>query len=256
MGLTINKTRTRVQAEEAGAKAAGANTLAQLRAMSVEEIGQNLRGVQAGLIVDGWLIPEDPSITFSQGKHNKVDVLLGSNQDEGTFQGIGRPVTADQAKGYGPLAEEFARLYPASTPEEGNASGLMLARDQIAWNMRTWAGMHAKAGKKAYVFYFTRVTPGSTRGASHTAELPYMFQNPPANGWVDVDHALSDQMATYWVNFAATGDPNGKGLPTWQSYDAKKAEAMVFGNTSQFGAHIDAHRLAFFDKAFARFLTQ
>ena len=56
MGLTINKTRTRAQAEESGAKAAGTNTLAQLRAMSTEEIGTSLRGVQAGLIVDGWML--------------------------------------------------------------------------------------------------------------------------------------------------------------------------------------------------------
>jgi para-nitrobenzyl esterase len=187
-----------------------------------------------------------------------VDVLLGSNQDEGTFNGIGRPVTADQARRYGVLSAEFAKLYPAGSPEEGNSSGLALARDQLGWHMRTWAQAHAKAGKKAYVYYFTRVAPGQTRGATHTAELPYMFRNPPANGWAETDHALADQMSSYWANFAATGDPNGKGLPVWQAYDAKKndAQAMVLGNTAQFGAHIEAPRLAFFDKAYAQLLNQ
>lgn len=258
MGLTINKTRTREQAEETGAKAAGANTLAQLRAMSTEEIGTNLRGVQAGLIIDGWMIPVDPSVTFSQGKQNKVDVLLGSNQDEGTFAGLSRPVTAAQTQGYGTLAADFGRLYPSATTEEAAASGLMLARDQVGWHMRTWAQAQVAGGKKAFVYYFTRVAPGQTRGATHTAELPYMFQNPPAAGWADVDHALSDQMSTYWANFVTTGDPNGKGLPVWQAYDAKKndAQAMVFGNTTAFGAHIEAPRMAFFDKAYAQFLKQ
>ncbi len=258
MGLGIGFTRGRAEAEEAGAKAAGTNTLAQLRAMSTEEIGTNLRGVQAGLIIDGWMIPLDPSFTFSQGKQNKVDVLLGSNLDEGTFTGIGRPVTADQAQRYGAFSYEFAKLYPAGSPEVNTASGLALARDQLGWHMRTWAQAHAKAGKKAYVYYFTRVAPGQTRGATHTAELSYMFQNPPANGWVETDHALADQMSSYWANFAATGDPNGKGLPVWQAYDAKKndAQAMVLGNTAQFGAHIDAPRLAFFDKAYAQHLSQ
>ena len=259
MGLTISFMRSRADAEAAGAKSAGTNTLAQLRAMSPEEIGQNLRGVQAGLIIDGWMIPLDPSFTFSQGMQNKVDVLLGSNQDEGTFQGLSRPVTADQTQRYGNLAAEFSKLYPSATTEEAAASGLALARDQVGWHMRTFAQVEAKASKKAYVYYFTRVAAGQTRGATHTAELPYMFQNPAANNtWVDVDTKLSDQMSSYWVNFVTSGDPNGKGLPVWQAYDAKKndAQAMVFGNTTQFGAHIEAERLAFFDKAYKQLLSR
>ena len=37
------------------------------------------------MIVDGWMVPEDQSLTFVKGKQNDVDVLVGSNQDEGTF---------------------------------------------------------------------------------------------------------------------------------------------------------------------------
>ncbi|WP_231929594.1 carboxylesterase family protein [Micromonospora inositola] len=32
------------------------------------------------------------------------------------------------------------------------------------------------------------------------------------------EQQLSHQMITYWTNFAATGDPNGAGLPTWRAY--------------------------------------
>jgi para-nitrobenzyl esterase len=39
------------------------------------------------MIVDGWIIPEDLSITFADGRQNAVDVLVGSNKDEGTFAG-------------------------------------------------------------------------------------------------------------------------------------------------------------------------
>jgi para-nitrobenzyl esterase len=254
--LTMGKMRTRVQAEEAGARAAGTNTLAQLRAMSVEQIGQNLRGVEAGVIVDGWMIPEDQSLTFSRGKQNKVDVLLGSNHDEGTFfgngQGNAEQFQAQARQNYGELVTDFLKLYPASTNEEAGASGLARIRDEFGWYMRTFAQAEAKAGKKAYVYHFTRVAPGQTRGATHTAELTYMFQNPPATGWSDVDHKLADQMSTYWVNFAATGDPNGKGLPSWPVYDAKKndGQGMVFGDTTQFGPQIEVARLKFFDRVY------
>ena len=118
----------------------------------------------------------------------------------------------------------------------------MRSRDETGWHQRTWAQLTVKRGKKAYLYYFTHVPPGNgARGASHTAELPYMFNNPPANdSWLVGDHKLADMMSSYWVNFIATGDPNGKGLPPWQAYSAKNdSQAMVFGDTVQFGPQIE-----------------
>jgi para-nitrobenzyl esterase len=258
MGLSIGKMRTLEEAEEAGKRAAGTHTIAELRAMSTQDLAQNLTGVQAGVVVDGWMIPEDQSLTFAKGKQNDVDVLVGSNQDEGTFFG-GAPVSADAAKArakqtYVDLSDDFLKLYPASTDAEAVASALMRSRDETGWHQRTWAQLTVKRGKKAYLYYFTHVPPGNgARGATHTAELPYMFNNPPANdSWMVLDHKLADTMSSYWVNFIATGDPNGKGLPVWQSYSAKNdSQAMVFGDTVQYGPQIEAPRLAFFDKYYA-----
>jgi para-nitrobenzyl esterase len=260
MGLSIAKMRTLQQAEAAGKTAAGSHTIAELRGMSTQDLGQNVRGVQAGLIVDGWMIPEDESITYQKGTQNNVDILIGSNHDEGTFFGGGN-VTAEQAKTrasqtYGDLATEFLQLYPAGSDAEASASGLARTRDEVGWHMRTWAELQTKHGRKAYLYYFTHVPPGpdgepSPRGATHTAELAYMFHNPPTNDtWKQPDYKLSDMMSSYWANFAAKGDPNGKGLPVWPAYDQKKndGKAMVFGDTAEFGPQIDVPRLAFFDK--------
>jgi len=189
--------------------------------------------------------------------------MVGSNQDEGTFFG-GPPATAEATKTrvrqtYADLADDFLKLYPASTDAEAVASGLMRSRDETGWHQRTWAQLTAKRGKKAYLYYFTHVPPGNgARGATHTAELSYMFNNPPANdSWMVADHKLADMMSSYWVNFIATGDPNGKSLPVWQAYSAKNdGQAMVFGDTVQFGPQIDAPRLAFFDKYYAAVLKK
>ena len=35
-------------------------------------------------VIDGWIIPEDLSITFANGKQNPVDVIVGFNKDEHT----------------------------------------------------------------------------------------------------------------------------------------------------------------------------
>ena len=34
------------------------------------------------MIIDGWIVPEDLSITFANGKQNAVDLIAGSNKDE------------------------------------------------------------------------------------------------------------------------------------------------------------------------------
>jgi para-nitrobenzyl esterase len=41
-------------------------------------------------------------------------------------------------------------------------------------------------------------------------------------------------MSSYWVNFATTGDPNGKNLPKWPAFKPVKGEVvMSFGNTTE-----------------------
>ena len=88
--------------------------------------------------------------------------------------------------------------------------------------MRLWARADTKTGKsKAFLYYSTHQPPppqgGSPRGgfgsgATHGAEAAYIFHNLlPPRPWTDRDHQVSDMLASYWVNFAANGDPNGQG---------------------------------------------
>jgi carboxylesterase type B len=44
-----------------------------------------------------------------------------------------------------------------------------------------------------------------------------------------VEGLISEIMASYWVNFAATGDRNGKG-PAWPTFDTKSDRLMGFGD--------------------------
>ena len=54
------------------------------------------------------------------------------------------------------------------------------------------------------------------------------------------------------MNFAATGDPNAKGLPQWPAYDKQSEPFMEFGDGAKKGSGLLRREVDFFDKYFAR----
>jgi para-nitrobenzyl esterase len=275
MGLTMGRMTPGQTAMANGVKtmdALGVKTIAELRAKPLNE----LTGLSAGgLIVDGYVIPEDTSITFMNGRQNAVDVLTGSNKDEANFgvcpgaggRGGGPGLTAETFKTtaqrkFGDAADDFVKLYGVTTDAEAQPAAHMACADEINWNMRQWAVAQAKAGKKAYTYFFTRIQTvngaPSPQGATHTAEISFAWNNPKGQAtqtWNDVDIKLADQMSSYWVNFISKGDPNGNGLPKWPEYkDLMSGRVMVFGDTPQVESTTPAAKLSFYQAAYQRLL--
>jgi len=264
MGINIAHMTTLATAEENGQKLVqglGAASIAEMRAKSADDLLKNSRGF-FGIVVDGWYVPEDLSLTYAHHKENDVDILVGSNRDEGTFFSRPGAVNAEQFSGtakrrFTDMADAYLKLYPASSDAEAGTSQLASFRDEMGWHMREWAQLQSARGKgKAYLYYFTHVPPSPagqpSRGATHTADLAYMFDNQPPNGtWTDTDKQLAETMSSYWVNFAATGDPNAKGLPEWPAYK-KSEKTMVLGDTVAAGSGIDAPMLSFYDSYYAK----
>jgi para-nitrobenzyl esterase len=259
IGLSVGHTMTLAEAEQAGQKlgeAIGAPTLADLRAKPAADIIKGGRG--GGPIIDGYFLPEDVGKVFAEGRQNDVPVLLGSNKDEGTF--FLQPTTAEKYKEqihrrYGDQADAFLKIYPASTDDEANASQLAAFRDELGWVMRNWAALQTKTGKsKAFVYYFTHEPPemsatsprgGRGSGATHGAEAAYVFENLlPPRPWADADRQLADTISSYWVNFATKGDPNGKGLPAWQSW--KPDQRMILGDKVEMGTGLPQAQVDFY----------
>jgi len=51
----------------------------------------------------------------------------------------------------------------------------------------------------------------------------------PVGDFTDVDQRLSDAMRAFWVQFAATGDPNRVDLPLWTAFDEASDAHLELG---------------------------
>lgn len=227
----------------------GARTAEELRGISAAKMVA-AAGFESGTfqpIVDGWAVPAELRTIYRQGRQNDVAMLIGSNEDEArinpslTLAGYREGVEAL----YGEDARRLLELNPASTDAEARAADKRLSTATLGdYTMFGWGRAQATTGTApVYTYRFTRNPPipkseypggpdASPPGAWHGAEIPYAFDNLPARDWpwTERDRELSRQIMTYWINFAATGDPNGPGLPQWPTYRQEPGKVMELGD--------------------------
>ncbi len=267
--------RTLAQAEADGqsfAKAKGANSLADLRALSWQKLmepvpppadGHGQASMfRFGPIVDGYLQPISIRETIQKGLQNDVPTLTGANLGELGGLGPAAPVTAESfraqaQKRYGDRADEFLKLYPADNDEEARASQVASAHDQSLVSMYLWARERAKTARTAaYLYLWDHTLPGPDAqrfGAFHTSEVPYVMNTLSMSDrpFTDADHKIADRLSSYWSNFAKTGDPNGSGLPEWAPAGATH-EIMELGDKNAPIPPADPARFAFFESVLTR----
>lgn len=95
------------------------------------------------------------------------------------------------------------------------------------WQMWSWAHLQARtSGRRVYFYRF------KAQQSFHGAELPYVFMFPFRVGASAGERRLAQTVASYWTQFARTGDPNGGGRPTWAPLDDQHDVAMSLGTES------------------------
>ena len=245
-------------------KSLGKKNIKQMRQMSDAELtGDNAKGGSFWPCVDGYVITDDQYRLYERGEYNDVPVIIMTNSDEGAL--FSSPnMTLEQykmmAQGMlGNFAEEAFKYYPANSDEEVfNAFGDAFRDLGFAWPSYAWAKLQNQNGKKpAYLAYLAQPSKRSfspaprRRGVAHADDILYLngeFLTQPEK--YPHESAVSEIMQQYWVNFAKTGNPNGKGLPYWPAFDESTPSTMQFSYGASLVTLPNAEQIHFVDRMY------
>src|SRR5262249_37382873 len=211
--------------------------------------------------VDSWALPDEIRNIFAQGKQNDVPVIVGSNANEMTSLTAPAmvPRTMEDYRKrvesqYGAMIKEFDAAYPIKSEADIAAAYLGSLRDvTFTLPMRTWARQTSTGRSKAWLYFFSHVPPNPNSknlGAYHASEIVYVFNNLKRENSLlqEADYKLAEMMSDYWVNFATTGAPNGKGLPKWTPYTREDEAYLDFCDTPQSRNHLLKDQLDFIEQ--------
>ncbi len=208
--------------------------------------------------IDGYFLPESVAEIFAAGKQSHVPLLAGWNADEGNYQSTFKKeeltpenFAARVRELYGPNADAILKLYPAATVAEAKRAARDLAGDRgAAFTTWRWIEFQLKTGQSpVYRYRFEETLPlplGSPPDAEptapHASEIEFVFQMLSSKDlpWRPQDEKLSDQMGSYWSNFAKSGNPNAQGLPVWPAYTSDGYQVMHLSANPR--ASPDEHR--------------
>jgi para-nitrobenzyl esterase len=125
----------------------------------------------------------------------------------------------------------------ATSADLGGKSGPMIA------GAHRIAAVIADQGVPVYEYRFSYVADsiGET-AARHASDIPFFFDTTAIRygaGTTAKDVRMGKAMSRYLVNFAKTGNPNGRGLATWPVYAPANDILMNFGADGQARAERD-----------------
>lgn len=185
-------------------------------------------------VADGVTVLASPAANY-QSAGIPHDLIIGNNADEQFMYLPMEPAELAAAlRAFPSAAVEVLEPLVAGPgdPRLGYDRAITLA--EMTCPAYLMASSAVAAGRRAWVYRFERQRPGpggEALRAYHGAEIPYVFGTH--DHWFpdsEQDDALTTTMMSYWVQFAAQGNPNSDGLPHWPAFDPDEAQIMALGD--------------------------
>jgi para-nitrobenzyl esterase len=243
----------------------GKKKLKDLRKMDAEVFMADSAAFSAGGALwptyDDYVLSSDAYKQYQNGNYNDVNVLIGTNSDEGSmftgFLGGYTPAQYEyEMKTSFPDKEwqsKFRSMYPGSNNQEAFDAHSDIFRDAaFAWPTYAWGNLQSqrtldKKGKgNVYMYFFDQEKFNMFRRGQqtdrkflsmHAVELSYTFNSSGWGGPKDPSSEAETKIIhQYWINFIKTGNPNGELLPYWPTYQKDTESVMYFRD----GAHVTA----------------
>lgn len=195
-----------------------------------------------GLSPFSLVLDEQPAVSVAAGASADVDLLIGTNTEEGhlylvpvdKFASSDAADVTRAATSSHPHPQDLVETYRASRPRATSGELRSAIMGDALFGAGSWAladahAAHAQSSTFAYEFAWRSEALDGQLGATHAIELPFVFDVaglPVLNG----PHAmlgprrpptrLATHMHEAWVRFARTGDPG------WARYDDRRRPTM------------------------------
>ena len=218
-------------------------------------------------------LPAPPLDAVRSGVNSGVDLLIGTNLNEGSFAVEMRPpspadpgyperaaavlagagVTATHAAGYtAALTQELQREPDGKELLESAIADSLYRQPSNRLLAARRGAAHAGAEGKNFAYLFTWRSPamGGKLGACHALEIPFVFRHldTPEAAFLTRGRApgeLGDAMSAAWASFARTGSP-GTAQLAWPEY-GQEHSTMVLDDESRLEADPRGGIRAFFE---------
>ena len=230
----------------------GTRRVAELRDVPVEmlvaaqaALGVGRTPVMFAPVVDGDVLPQHPFTPAAPEISRDVPFVVSTTLDEATAfatnidldeAGLAEQVTTLVGESAAPrVLAAYREAYPDAAPF------LVMARIQTDRGQFRSANTlaerkAAQGGAPAYKYLFTWPSPAHDGrfAAVHGVDVSLVFHrfDSPMHGGVPRAKEIAGELASAWVNFARTGDPNGEGAPAWPAYTPEQRSTLVVGQTT------------------------